>query len=133
MTRKLRYGMSLQSRSGGGGLMHTSGYDGAHSPIAGGGGGGGAGGGGGGDAGGGDVARHVKPSTGCSSIAFPATPVWPWSKSKKATPVTVALEQTWTLARARLICRRRARVARAVHEDDGASAIIVLPCPSSST
>src|SRR5438874_11930796 len=119
--------MSLQSRSGGGGLMHTSGYDGAQSPIAGGG-GGGAGGGGGGEAGGGGAARHVKPSTGCSSIAFPATPVCPWSKSKKATPVTVAVAQTWTAARARLIWRRRASVALPVHEDDGASAIIVR-CP----
>jgi hypothetical protein len=27
---------------------------------------------------------------GWSSIAFGATPVWPWLKSKKATPVTVA-------------------------------------------
>jgi hypothetical protein len=29
-------------------------------------------------------------STGCSSIAFGATPVWPGGMSKKPTPVTVA-------------------------------------------
>src|SRR3954471_17579666 len=32
-----------------------------------------------------------KPSTGCSSIAFGATPRWPCLKSKNPTPVTVAV------------------------------------------
>src|SRR5205807_1882597 len=34
--------------------------------------------------------RWVAEAGGCSSIAFGATPSWPWSVSKNATPVTRA-------------------------------------------
>jgi hypothetical protein len=46
--------------------------------------------------GGGEPLRHVpeKPSTGCSSIAFGATPDWPCQKSKKPTPVIVAVPRS---------------------------------------
>src|SRR4029453_18994726 len=67
-TRKLRKGMSPQSRSGGGGGMQTPGYEGAHLPAEGGGGGGGSGP---------PFDRQAKPSAGCSSIPFRATPVCP--------------------------------------------------------
>jgi hypothetical protein len=69
--------------------------------------------------------RQRKARTGCSSIAFGATPVWPCLKSKKATPVTRAFAQSWTRRRARAICRRRVRVAPEMREGDGDSAIIV--------
>ena len=51
--------------------MHSSGYEAAHFPAE-------APEGGGGGWGGPTFERQAKPSTGCSSIAFGATPVWPW-------------------------------------------------------
>src|SRR5437899_12579561 len=124
MTRKFRYGMSAQLRSGGGGGMHTSGYDGAQFDGGGGGGAGGTGGGAGGGAGGGGgggaaVISHVKPRIGCSSMPLRATPVWPWRESKKATPVTTACLQSCTFFRAWAIWRRRRAVAFAVHPPAG--------------
>jgi hypothetical protein len=38
--------------------------------------------------------RLPNASTGCSSIAFGATPSWPLSASKKPTPVTVAVPES---------------------------------------
>src|SRR6476659_3363286 len=83
--------MSAQSRSGGGGLMQKSGYDAAQLPL----GGGGPAGGGGGGAGGPWHVAPLKPTTGCSSMPFGATPVWPWIWSKKATPVIVAVPRSF--------------------------------------
>ena len=71
--------MSAQFRSGGGGLMQKSGYEAAQLPL----GGGGPAGGGGGGAGGPWHVAPLKPTTGCSSMPFGATPVWPWIWSKK--------------------------------------------------
>jgi hypothetical protein len=47
--------------------------------------------------------RQRKARTGCSSIPFGATPVWPCMKSKNATPVTLARVQTRTCCRANAI------------------------------
>jgi hypothetical protein len=44
--------------------------------------------------------RQRKARIGWSSIAFGATPVWPWKKSKKATPSMIARGQSLTAARA---------------------------------
>src|SRR4029453_13364805 len=60
-TRKLRKGMSPQSRSGGGGGVQTPGYEGAHLPLEGGGGGGG---------GGPAFDRQAKPRTGAARSHF---------------------------------------------------------------
>jgi hypothetical protein len=42
--------------------------------------------------------EHVpaKPTTGCSTIPFGATPLCPCWKSKKPTPVIVAVPRSWT-------------------------------------
>src|SRR5438034_10650086 len=109
--------MSAQLRSCGGGGMHSSGYDAAQLVPGGGGGGGG---------GGGEVERQRKPRIGWSSIAFGATPVWPCLKSKNATPVRTAFVQSRTAPRTWFIWLRRVGVAPAVHEREGASAIMWL-------
>ena len=67
--------------------MQKSGYEAAQLPL----GGGGPAGGGGGGAGGPWHVAPLKPTTGCSSMPFGATPVWPWIWSKKATAVIVAV------------------------------------------
>jgi hypothetical protein len=76
--------------------------------------------------------RHRKPRIGCNSIAFGATPVWPCSKSKNATPVTRAREQTRRARRAAAICACRLGYARVSHVGAGDSVIIVR-CPSLRT
>jgi hypothetical protein len=60
--------------------------------------------------------------TGCSAIAFGATPVWPWSKSKKTIAGIEARRQNLTPARAFAIGARRAGTALLVEEGEGASA-----------
>ena len=71
---------------------------------------------------------------GWSSIAFGATPVRPWKKSKKATPVMVASPGHMRAACLALaICRRRTGVAPDVHPGAGDSVIIVLPRASEMT
>jgi hypothetical protein len=74
---------------------------------------------------GGQPERHVKPRTGCSSIPFGATPVWPWKKSKKVTPVTRARRHGRAALRATRICVRRTAAAPLVQSGEGVSAIIV--------
>jgi hypothetical protein len=67
--------------------------------------------------------RQRNASSGWSSIASGATPVWPCLKSKNATPVTRARAHSRTFVRASAICRRRSGVAPIVHDAEGDSAI----------
>jgi hypothetical protein len=73
----------------------------------------------------GDRQRNAR--TGCSSIAFGATPVWPSLKSKKATPVTRAMPQSWTCCRASAFdgdeaaSRQRCRTAMVTRRSSSAS------------
>jgi hypothetical protein len=73
-----------------------------------------------------------KPRIGCSSIAFGATPAWPWSKSKNATPVSCARAHGRNARRAAAICACRTGNARLSHVGAGDSVIIVRR-PSLST
>jgi hypothetical protein len=60
----------------------------------------------------------VTLSAGCSSMPFGATPVWPWMKSKNATPVSVTVPlmnlklEVDGVPKSALSAARRARLAR---------------------
>src|SRR4051812_20946991 len=95
--------------------MHALGYEEAHGPGGGGGGptGGGGGGGGGGGATTGAQPVGVKLRTGWSSIPFAATPRWRCLKSKKPTPVTVAVPARLVNPERDATPQRRSKVERA--------------------
>src|SRR6185312_647170 len=106
--------------------------------LPGGGGGGGAGGGGGGGAATSRQPTAENVRTGWSSIPFGATPRWPCLKSKKPTPVTVAVPVRLVKPDRDCVPHARSKVERArwirraatewiVQPADGNSAIIVRP------
>src|SRR5438034_3352446 len=125
--------MSEHFRCGGGGGMQIVGYESAQLPA-----------GGGGGAGTLPQLDAVKATTGWSSRPFGAAPDWPFTCSKKPTPVIVpvplslrdelvgAPHAATSAARARLIFARAFGVAPVVQDELGNAAIIVPPVRGSA-